>query len=123
MSNTNNSLYVNIYDVQENIIEKYLKNVNVRIEGYKHKKPEPIYDVSAERKTIFNLDSPTSQYLAFLQFMNDEFSKIYTDFENNDGDIITSHLFDNTDKDNSKIIIPGSTVDHLIDTDLTYINP
>ena len=32
-------------------------------------------------------------------------------------------ITDNTDKDNRKIIIPGSTVDHLIDTDLTYINP
>ena len=107
MSNTNNSLFVNIYDVQGNIIENYLKNVNVRIEGYKHKTQKPIYDVSAERKTIFNLDSPTPYYLAFLQFMNNEFAKIYTDFKNNDGDIITSHLFDNTynaDKDNEKIL-------------------
>jgi len=32
-------------------------------------------------------------------------------------------ITDNTDKDNRKIIIPGSTVDHLTDTDLTYINP
>ena len=88
-------------------ILQYLTNIKFNegvIQGYKNKKINPIYEVTADRKTIFNLDTNTKQYLAFLQFMNIEFAKIYDEFQNNDGHIITSHLFDNTDKDNEKIL-------------------
>jgi hypothetical protein len=86
------------YDNAHQSMLQYLTNINFNegvIQGYKNKEIKPIYEVTADRKTIFNLDTNTKQYLAFLQFMKNEFAKIYTDFENNDGDIITSHLFEN----------------------------
>jgi hypothetical protein len=84
-------------ETEQKKVLQYLTNVNVN--GYSSKSyvssdRKTLYDVDAERKTIWNLDSTTPHYLAFLKFMNVEFAKLYNEFEMNSGAIFTSHLFD-----------------------------
>jgi len=100
------------YDVAKMAILPYLKNVKVNIEdinvkdigkGYKYREKD-IYDPMAERKTIWNLDKHTPQYLAFLKFMAGEFKQINDQYAKNEGDIITSHLFNLKDTESEKIL-------------------
>ena len=103
----------NKYANAKETILHYLTNIkfndDIVIKGYKNKDVKPIYDVTADRKTIFNLDTNTPKYLEFLQFMNTEFAKIYDEFQNNDGDIITLHLIDPTNDDDAKIVADYKT--------------
>jgi len=89
------TLKTQILEEKQKILQ-YLTNVNVNTyTPALHQIPKRIYDVNANRITIWNLDTITPQYLHFLQFMNKEFKKIYGEFNNNNGEIITSHVSDN----------------------------
>lgn len=70
-------------------------NHNTRLSTRK----KPIFDVSEKRKTIYNLDSTTPKYEAFLNFMLTEFKKINRDFKNNTGDVLSFHCFDEQYRD------------------------
>ena len=139
MSNNN----VSIYDLQENIIKHYLQNVNVKddtmvkdylqkqylkqvnrkdknkvkVKGYEYK-PHKFLDFTDERKKIWTLDTNTPQYLAFLQFMNTEFKKIYTEYEKNEGEIITAHLVNPEDTESRDILeqYKAKYITNFIDT-------
>ena len=102
----NNQKLQELIKTEQRQILNYLTNVNVTgLNTYKQNSQTNtrIYDVNAERKTIWNLDTYTQKYLEFLQFMNTEFTTIYEKYKTNSGDIFTSHLFDNSEG-NAKIL-------------------
>ena len=102
----NNQKLQELIKTEQRQILNYLTNVNVTgLNTYNQKSQTNtrIYDVNAERKTIWNLDTYTQKYLEFLQFMNTEFTTIYEEYKTNSGDIFTSHLFDNSEG-NAKIL-------------------
>jgi len=69
----NNQKLQELIKTEQRQILNYLTNVNVTgLNTYNQKSQTNtrIYDVNAERKTIWNLDTYTQKYLEFLQFMN-----------------------------------------------------
>ena len=53
-----------------------------------------IFDLSDERKSIYNLNTYTHEYMKFLEFMITQFRKINSDFRDNKGDVLTYHAVD-----------------------------
>jgi len=86
------------YDDLKKRILKYLDDVNIQIPGYTKKGINYI-----EQNTIFNLDIVDNEnYLNFLKFMAKELESINKEYENNDGDIVTFHVFDKLSPDDKK---------------------
>ena len=87
------------YDDLKKIILQYLDDVNITIDNYTKQKSIDYI----EQDTIFNLDIVDNEnYLNFLKFMAKELESINNEYEKNNGNIVTFHVFDKLSTDDKK---------------------